>query len=400
MALGGTKDFFKEKKDWSIIKDNILGWYLSPYLSKLVYTKKPILIVDCFAGKGKFDSGENGSPLIICEKVKSNLDNKSGTDIKVFCIEKNKKYHRSLTQNTIPYKNFCCTFNDSFENCFDLVLKDAYNKNIFFYIDPYGIKSLDFEIFNKMKENNCYTYEILMNFNTFGFLREACRIMNYKYDSKYEFEIDSTYEFNDTIEECYLSNIAHGTYWKDILCEYNNNIINMIEAEQLLIDHYLSTLESKKIFKYTLSIPIKLKQKNMLKYRLVFGTNHIDGLLLMCDNMNQKLNYMIEKENLGQLSFFSNEFSNECLDLNDKVRNKIIELLNRNNSNFLDLKELCYKLIKIYGINYKIKDYKNILKKMEKDNLILVKRNPECTNTGKRTFSFDTKKYEIKIALL
>ena len=57
-------DFFIKKKPWSKVKDELLGCYLKPYVSKILYTRKPLIYVDCFAGKGKFDDGNPGSPLI------------------------------------------------------------------------------------------------------------------------------------------------------------------------------------------------------------------------------------------------------------------------------------------------------------------------------------------------
>ena len=57
-------DFFKNKNEWSVIKDKLLGCYLTPYFQKVLHTGKPIFYVDCFAGKGKFEDGNDGSPLI------------------------------------------------------------------------------------------------------------------------------------------------------------------------------------------------------------------------------------------------------------------------------------------------------------------------------------------------
>ena len=57
-------DFFKEKKPWSEVKDELLGCYFKPYVSKILHTYKPLVYVDCFAGKGKFDDGKPGSPII------------------------------------------------------------------------------------------------------------------------------------------------------------------------------------------------------------------------------------------------------------------------------------------------------------------------------------------------
>ena len=45
-------DFFVEKKPWSKVKDELLGCYLKPYVAKILYTRKPLAYVDCFAGKG------------------------------------------------------------------------------------------------------------------------------------------------------------------------------------------------------------------------------------------------------------------------------------------------------------------------------------------------------------
>ena len=67
-------DFFVEKKPWSIVKDELLGCYLKPYVSKILFTRKPLVYVDCFAGKGKFDDGNPGSPLIALEIFQKGLN--------------------------------------------------------------------------------------------------------------------------------------------------------------------------------------------------------------------------------------------------------------------------------------------------------------------------------------
>ena len=74
-----NNDFFKEKKKWSITKDRILGKYLVPYFQKLMCYGRPICYVDCFAGKGKFDDGQDGSPLIALKCLDKTLSNSSRT---------------------------------------------------------------------------------------------------------------------------------------------------------------------------------------------------------------------------------------------------------------------------------------------------------------------------------
>ena len=59
-----NSNFFKKKNEWSVIKDKLLGCYLTPYFQKVLRTGKPICYIDCFAGKGMFEDGTEGSPLI------------------------------------------------------------------------------------------------------------------------------------------------------------------------------------------------------------------------------------------------------------------------------------------------------------------------------------------------
>lgn len=63
-------DFFEKKRDWSRYKDFILGYYLEPYIPKVNTLKRPILVVDCFAGRGVFSDGQPGSPIIIATAMK------------------------------------------------------------------------------------------------------------------------------------------------------------------------------------------------------------------------------------------------------------------------------------------------------------------------------------------
>ena len=69
-----NNDFFKEKKAWSVVKDELLGCYLKPYLQKILYTRHSIVYVDCFAGKGAFEDGNPGSPLIALDTMQDCLN--------------------------------------------------------------------------------------------------------------------------------------------------------------------------------------------------------------------------------------------------------------------------------------------------------------------------------------
>ena len=70
-----NRRFFEKKNTWSEVKDILLGCYLVPYFSKIFRTKKPLLYVDCFAGKGRFDDGQDGSPMIAAQSISKSISN-------------------------------------------------------------------------------------------------------------------------------------------------------------------------------------------------------------------------------------------------------------------------------------------------------------------------------------
>lgn len=49
--------FFKRIKPWAEYKNFILDYYLKPYFAKTKKLRKPILLVDCCSGPGKFENG-------------------------------------------------------------------------------------------------------------------------------------------------------------------------------------------------------------------------------------------------------------------------------------------------------------------------------------------------------
>jgi three-Cys-motif partner protein len=388
--VGQTKDFFKEKKAWSVLKDEILDYYLVPYIAKILRTGKPLYIFDCFAGKGKFDNGINGSPIIIAEHIKEYIQRNQvlGGKLKGTFIE--KKYSAELSKNLSDYPN-TEVLSGTFEDNLKTILSLDKNSSIFLYVDPYGIKSLNLNNFNRVKERHFSSLELLMNFNSAGFLREGCRLLKYTElpsdDELTDYESD---EDINTID--LMDSIAGGTYWKEIVKKYYDNTIDIYQAEAEFISEYSRRLRN--IFKYTVNIPIKVKSSHLPKYRLIFGSNHEDGLILMADNMNKKWKQMLENQRGGQLVLFDFGFAGvTTIDLHNNILSVVAE-----NSSGVPLRELIVNLIQKYGITFSESAYKEKIKQMGQSSDLVVDRVPAMTSTGKPAISMDYGKYKITVS--
>jgi three-Cys-motif partner protein len=383
-------NFFSQKKNWSKLKDEILKNYLKPYLAKISKTNKPITIIDCFAGKGKFDDGTIGSPIIIMEEINRFKSKNPWSQIKTIFIE--SKYCNDLKFNLKDYKDISI-FEGTFEENITKILSIDARSNLFIYIDPYGIKSLDFAYFSDFTKKGFSSLEILLNFNSIGFLREACRVLNY-YNLILTKELDEDYEIEDSLDVSKMSAIANGNYWKEIIHDFKNKTISFYEAEEKFTKLYTEKLNS--LFKYLNKIPIKTKIRNIPKYRIIFGTNHPDGLILMSENMNKTWKSMVEEDRKGQGVLFNEyDFYTEGI---ESIERKIIETLLENKF-MMNLKDLYVELIKIYGFQFSYAEYKNKIKELEANKLIEIIRYPKVTKTGKICESFDYNNYRINIKL-
>jgi len=384
------QEFFKKKKSWSCFKDEILKNYLKPYITKITKTRNPLIIIDCFAGKGKFDDGSYGSPIIIMETVKSFIEKEEFDRIKAIFIE--NKYYEGLRRNLENYTNYNI-FKGTFEDNVEKICSLNPDNNLFIYIDPYGIKSLDFSYFTRIVNKKFSSIEILLNFNSIGFLREACRVLKYFDLIKME-ESEEDYEVDDFLDIRKMNSIANGDYWIDIIENFNRNEIDFHKAEENFVDNYVNKLNS--LFKHLIKIPIKTKIRNIPKYRIIFATNHPDGLILMADNMNRIWSRIVEKETKGQRTLFDYDLYSPGLEKG--IKEEIIDLLCKSNGK-MNLKELYIKLIKYFGIKFSLKDYRSKIIELEKDGLIEIKRMPELTFTGRLNKSFDYNKNEITVIL-
>jgi three-Cys-motif partner protein len=386
--MKATENFFSEKRAWSQLKDEILRSYLPPYLTKISHTRCPITIADCFAAKGIFDDGQHGSPLYIAKAI-DEFKSQNAVAVEIDGVFIEKKYFNELRENLCSFKQ-CKLINNDYENWIKQFSSENRNKkrNLLLYVDPYGIKHLDFNHFKEICDLKLNSIEILLNFNSFGFLREGCRLMGVQ-----DFESDDNndfYEQDGANSIPRMNAIANGSYWRSILQEYFNGKITMKDAERSFCEQYVKELKS--LFNYVVNIPIKAKKSHLPKYRLIFATNSEDGLLLVADKMSRTWKDFDERERGGQQLLFDEiDFPDENNIEFPEPKETIWNLLSTPH----ELKALYVKMIEIYGICYSESKLKKYFKEMEKDGELIVSRDPSKTPTEKVSSSWEYKKYKI-----
>jgi len=292
-----SEAFFKEKRPWSKYKDFILDYYLTPYIAKVKMLKRPILIIDCCAGPGKFEDGAEGSPVIGAKHIIEGRQ--KGIDIKGVFLEKKKKYFTTLENLMKPYSDYIKVQQTDFTGYLTKIAKMAQSHTVFLYVDPYGIKELPFEELAKIYEQinkSGASVEVLMNFNSAGFVR--CGLVALKMESTLaDSELTDDF-YDDPITDIQgmtpqqMDEIAGGDYWKDVVVDSN---LSFAEKEQKITTFYMDQMI--KYYSMVCDFPIKEKYHHKVpKYRLIYGTRHPDGILLMNDIMYKARERFLKSE--------------------------------------------------------------------------------------------------------
>lgn len=383
--LKDTKDFFVSKREWSEIKDDLLSCYLTPYFSKVLNTRKTINYIDCFAGKGKFDDGKFGSPIIALNIISNCINHKNSFScpiVNTYFIEKH--YAEELQENLKDYKNAKViegTYQDNIKN----ILQSKINENVFLYIDPFGIKCLLFDLYDFYGQANFSSIELLINFNFFGFIREACRVK--KVENIYISELDIIVKLfggidGDIKSEQELNCIAGGDYWEKIIEDYKLGKITCYEAEKRISEQYCNRLKEK--FKYVVNMPIRLKSGKQPKYRMIHVTNNEEGCILMVQNICNRWETLlsIQTKNLER-SLFDENVENDIID-DESTENIILNHLKQYSAP-VRMNIFLANLFTSKGVFTKWDILQKSLRNLERGKKINLRRSPSITKTGKKS---------------
>jgi three-Cys-motif partner protein len=289
MGHKADKSFFDEKRHWSKRKDKILECYLPPYLSKIATQGHPVLIVDAFAGPGKFGDGEPGSPLIICQSVKKALSRGLSVPVSAMCIEDDRELFSQLSR-LIGKFSFAEARHGKFGDYIQQIQEKAKDHSVFLYVDPWTVEGLDWYQMDRVFQHLSVSHmsiEILMNFNAVSFVRRGLAALKLAIpESNPEIEdteeVDAAIITPPSIER--LNKVVGGDWWQNIL----QSSSSFPEKVQNVTNGVCQQLSGR--FQEVCQHAIKaLPHHDVPKYYLIFGSRHPDALILMNEEMVKSL---------------------------------------------------------------------------------------------------------------
>lgn len=252
--------FFDAKRPWSWTKDAILGSYLRPYLEKVKLLGAKILIIDPYAGPGRFKCGEPGSPLIItgiAEKVVPG-------QYKAIFGNLDATHHEALTALMQPRidRGVVETYDLSADDLLKNLASTLGRQTVFLYLDPYGLPPAFHTILPFLVREQAYgrpaSTEILVNIPPSIIPR--CVALD---------AADEAMTSQILALRRHLTKSMGSDFWSEA---YDRNDLEPDEKALLVIEAYRNSF--KKRLPFSGSCPIREREGSAVKYYMTFFSGH------------------------------------------------------------------------------------------------------------------------------
>lgn len=271
-----TQPFFESKRAAAVLKHAILDGYVVPFASKTgsASRAKRVVIMDGYAGAGRYEDGEPGSPALIVEAARKLPDR----TIECYFVEKDQPTFERLREVLtvegagIEWK----ARKGTAEKHLDEVLTRADGVPLFLFLDPYGL-GLAFdkitEIFGR-RPGGQFTPATEVFFRVDA---GAIRRIRGVHHSEQEFPAR-----DGQLKS--LDRVAGGTWWR-------TEVDPTLDNEQYLkwffgryLDRLCASLGCSGWY-----IDVKQKPEHQPAYYLVFLTRHRDGIEVFGEALSRGL---------------------------------------------------------------------------------------------------------------
>lgn len=265
-----TEDtFFKGKRPWSVVKDRIIGNYLTPYIRKVSQLGKPILFIDGFVGPGLFEDGTLGSPFLICEKAEQ-----SGKVWSAVFVNHNQEHHQQLS-SVIRARGWQKNAMAILGNCTDLLeatQETLTDQTVFIYLDPFGLKGFSFKALVPYFERVArgLSIEIVINVS----IPTLHRLAAAKVVAEGRAKEPRILARHQTLTDALGGDWWQAIMWSDQPREQRVHEIMCGLTERLAVH-----------LPFTGYCPVQEDANSCVKYYITFASRHQDAQLLMNDQM-------------------------------------------------------------------------------------------------------------------
>jgi len=272
-CMPSSGDFHQARKTWSRIKHSILGSYLSLLLGKLGRPGEHVFYVDGFAGQGRYENGEDGSPLIAAKLAANPVQSSRRDVLRCINVEENPDTYANLLEATRPYaeKGIVTNLLGTFEDHLPAILKEIKSHPTFFFIDPFGTESAEISTLQSIARRGSKTEALVRYDDT-----RVKRLIAWAKNNWRCLE-----ERHRKTAEAFFARVGKLTSDTGIEAFINDDP----SAREALISGYISEVKRRKAFRFGIHYPVRNPNTGGHHYYLAHFCDHEDGYCHMANFM-------------------------------------------------------------------------------------------------------------------
>jgi three-Cys-motif partner protein len=281
--VSSNEDFFVERKAAAVFKHAILSRYPVVFASKAGVGVRGhrVTFLDGYAGRGRYENGEPGSPLLLVESAEKV---EAFRTVRGMFVERDPDNFANLSQvlDQRCGANKPLLYPKSLDECLPEILRLTRDEALFAFLDPFG-PALDFDLLcsGLLGRPQRPPTEVLLHFSVLSVARlgGALRAARADREELAESDLKSAQR---------LDRFLGGPWWREHFAAVadERDEGRATDAAMTVADRYRDMVRARTGF-MSVSMPVRPRPDLLPKYVLVLFTRHPDGVWYFADTLGK-----------------------------------------------------------------------------------------------------------------
>lgn len=279
--MTANEDFFREKRAAAVFKHGILKRYPIVFAAKAGFRVKDhrVVFVDGYAGRGRYEDGSLGSPLLLVQAAEFVKKYRNVTGL---FVEKDPHHYahlkRLLAEEGRGLKH--ATLHGDLGERLPEVLSESRGAALFVFLDPFGTALHHDQLGQILRRDDRNPTEVLLHFSVSAVARLGPAVRQVR-----EHESPSPEDLKK-IER--LNRFLGGEWWQEKFASVTgaDDLGSATSVALTVSDRYREIIRDETGFD-SVSMPVRPHPDNQPRYVLVLFTRHAEGKWQFADALGK-----------------------------------------------------------------------------------------------------------------
>jgi three-Cys-motif partner protein len=273
--LSGSQEFFRERRAQAVFKHGILTRYPVVFASKTGWSGRPVVFLDGYAGRGRYEDGSPGSPVLLAESA-ARMESRNITGI--YVERERNDFDNLIEVMAALVRPTDRLLSGNLEDHLPSILDVARDSALFAFLDPFGTaldrEQLVGQLLGRPKTDG--PTEVLLHISISTVARIGGLLRRRREDGQELSEKD-----RKTV--AHANRFLGGTWWHEHFEPVGDEDDPRATAAALRVAAAYQEQIRAEVGCRSVSMPIQHRPGQLPKYLLVLFTWHLDGLWYFAD---------------------------------------------------------------------------------------------------------------------